>query len=333
MATATQVKALFESYKNGDDAHFESVAKQIAAHEANKGNTVFASELNSIIRQFTERSYNKESSLKVTPLIEARGELSGLFEAKYSKIKLNHLILSEELSKKLFRIVEEQNQHQKLREYNLLPRSKILMVGPSGTGKTMTASALAGELDLPLFTIQLDGIITKYMGEAAGKLRLVFDHIRKIRGVYFFDEFDAIGSRRDLTNDVGEIRRILNAFLQFLENSRSDSLILAATNHSELLDSALFRRFDDVLKYENPDQSLMIETFKKYLTPRFSKNIKWEEIKQKMIGNLSYAEIARICDNAIKSNVLHDTPVTTKLLIDLEREIEGHRGVQNNDCR
>jgi SpoVK/Ycf46/Vps4 family AAA+-type ATPase len=151
--------------------------------------------------------------------------------------------------------------------------------------------------------------------------------------VYFFDEFDAIGSRRDLTNDVGEIRRILNAFLQFLENSRSDSLILAATNHSELLDSALFRRFDDVLKYENPDQCLMIETFKKYLTPRFSKNIKWEEIKQKMIGNLSYAEIARICDNAIKSNVLHDTPVTTKLLIDLEREIEGHRGVQNNDCR
>ena len=308
MATAAQVKALFESYKNGDDAHFKSVAKQIAAHEADKGNTTFANELTCIIQQFSDKSCIKESALKVTPLIEPRGELSGLFEAKYSKIKLNHLILSKELSKKLSRIVEEQNQLQKLREYNLLPRSKILMVGPSGTGKTMTASALAGELNLPLFTIQLDGIITKYMGEAAGKLRLVFDHIKKIRGVYFFDEFDAIGSRRDLTNDVGEIRRILNAFLQFLENSRSDSLILAATNHSELLDSALFRRFDDILKYDNPDQTLMVETFKKYLTPKFSRNIEWEEIKKKVMGNLSYAEIAKICDNALKSNVLYDTP-------------------------
>jgi SpoVK/Ycf46/Vps4 family AAA+-type ATPase len=164
------------------------------------------------------------------------------------------------------------------------------------------------------------------MGEAASKLRLIFDHIKKIRGVYFFDEFDAIGSRRDLSNDVGEIRRILNAFLQFIENSRSDSLILAATNHSDLLDKALFRRFDDVLRYENPDQRLMIETFKKYLTPKFNKNIKWDEIKKK-VENLSYAEIARVCDNTIKSNVLHNTSVDTKLLIDLVREVESHRGV------
>lgn len=326
MATAAQVKALFESYKDGDDTQFRTVAKQIAAHEANKGNATFAKELNALIQKFAERVDNKGSLLKVTPLIEPRGELAGLFEAKYSKIKLNHLILAENLSKKLIRIVEEQNQQQKLREYNLLPRSKILMVGPSGTGKTMTASALAGELNLPLFTIQLDGLITKYMGEAAGKLRLIFDHVKKIRGVYFFDEFDAIGARRDLTNDVGETRRTLNAFLQFLENSRSDSLILAATNHSDLLDKALFRRFDDVLRYENPDQKLMIDTFKKYLTPKFSKNIKWEKIKQSA-DNLSYAEIAKICDNAIKSNVLHNTPVDTKLLIDLVREIQSHRGV------
>lgn len=319
MATAAQVKALFASYKNGDDVRFKSIAAQIAAHEANKGNSVFAKELNDLIQKFSDRIDNKVSALTTVSIIEPRGELMGLFEAKYSNIKLNQLMLPKELSRKLERIVEEQNQQQKLREYNLLPRSKILMIGAPGTGKTMTASALAGQLNLPLFTIQLDGLITKYMGEAASKLRLIFEHIKKIRGVYFFDEFDAIGSSRSLTNDVGEIRRILNAFLQFIENSRSDSLILAATNHSDLLDKALFRRFDDIFRYENPDKSLMVETFKKYLTFQYSKSINWKTIERE-VDNISYAEIARVCDNAIKNNVLNDVPVDTQLLLNLVKE-------------
>jgi len=325
MATAVQVKALLESYKNGDDHRFKAIATQIAAHEASKGNITFAKELTDLIQKFSDRIDNKVSAVTTVSFIEPRGELSGLFEAKYSDLKLNQLILPEELSAKLGRIVEEQEQQQKLREYGLSPRSKILMIGAPGTGKTMTASALAGQLNLPLFTIQLDGLITKYMGEAASKLRIIFDHIKKIRGVYFFDEFDAIGSSRSLTNDVGEIRRILNTFLQFIENSRSDSLLLAATNHSELLDKALFRRFDDVLRYENPNKFLMVETFKKYLTPKYSKSIEWSKI-EKGVTNVSYAEIAKICDSAIKNNVLDNTPVTTALLLALVKEIESHRG-------
>lgn len=324
-ATAAQVKALLESYKNGDDVKFKSIATQIAAHESNKGNVNLAKELNNIISNFSDRIDNKVAAVTTVSILEPRGELSGLFEAKYSNIKLNQLILTEDLSVKLNRIVEEQMQQQRLREYGLLPRSKVLMIGAPGTGKTMTASALAGQLNLPLFTIQLDALITKYMGEAAAKLRLIFEHIKKIRGVYFFDEFDAIGSSRGLTNDVGEIRRILNTFLQFIENSRSDSLILAATNHSELLDKALFRRFDDILHYQNPDKSLMIETFKKYLTTKYSKNIKWGDIS-KNVRDLSYAEIAKVCDNAIKNQILNDNPVDTKVLMDLVREIGTHRG-------
>lgn len=324
-ATAVQVKALLESYRNGDDLKFKSIATQIAAHEANKGNSILAKELNAIISKFTDRIDNKVAAVTTVSILEPRGELSGLFEAKYSNIKLNQLILPDELSIKLQRIVEEQTQQQKLREYGLLPRSKVLMIGAPGTGKTMTASALAGQLNLPLFTIQLDGLITKYMGEAASKLRLIFEHIKKIRGVYFFDEFDAIGSSRGLTNDVGEIRRILNTFLQFIENSRSDSLILAATNHSELLDKALFRRFDDILHYNNPNNELILETFKKYLTSKYSKNIKWNDIS-KIVQDVSYAEIAKVCDNAIKKNILNDTPIDTKILLDLVKEIETHRG-------
>ena len=105
-------------------------------------------------------------------------------------------------------------------EHGLAPRRKLLLVGPPGTGKTLTASVLAGELGLPLLQVRLDGLITKFMGETAAKLRQIFDATGRTRGVYFFDEFDAIGSQRGLANDVGEIRRVLNSFLQMIEQDR-----------------------------------------------------------------------------------------------------------------
>jgi len=129
----------------------------------------------------------------------------------------------------------------------------------------MTAAALAGELRMPLFTVVFDSLISKYMGETASKLRIVFDAMIGTRGVYFFDEFDAIGSRCGERNDVGEIRRVLNSFLQLLERDDSDSLVIAATNHPELLDSALFRRFDDVVRYALPDDTIAVRILKNRL--------------------------------------------------------------------
>lgn len=325
MATAAQIKALLESYKNGDDGRFKSIAQQIAAHEASKGKKAFSQELSDIISKFSDRANNKISALTTVSIIEPRGELAGLFDAKYSDLKLSNLILPANLETKLSRIVEEQNQQQKLREYGLAPRSKILMIGLPGTGKTMTASALAGQLNLPLFTIQLDALITKYMGEASMKLRLIFDHIKRIRGVYFFDEFDAIGSSRSASNDVGEIRRILNSFLQFMENSRSDSLILAATNLPDLLDTALFRRFDDILKYDIPDNILLETAFKKYLSQKNTLQINWQKIVKEAQG-LSYAEISKICENALKSDILNGVKVNNKLLLSLIKETKDNLG-------
>jgi SpoVK/Ycf46/Vps4 family AAA+-type ATPase len=159
------------------------------------------------------------------------------------------MALPEVLGARLERVLTEQRERDRLREHGFSPMRKLLLVGPPGTGKTMTAAALAGEMGLPLFSIQLDGLITKYMGETAAKLRLVFDAIQSTRGVYLFDEFDALGGERGSKNDVGEIRRVLNSFLQFLEQDDSDSIVLGATNHVGLLDRALFRRFDAVLEY------------------------------------------------------------------------------------
>lgn len=305
MASADQIKALIRSHAEGDDSRFYSVAMQMAAHAARQGHSKLADELRSLIDEAKEKGFDRPKTISVAQINQPRGELAGLLSVAYPKEQLSSLILPEETAHRLDRVVLEQRQKHVLTEHGLNPRRKILLFGPPGTGKTLTASALAGELHLPLYTILLDGLITKYMGETATKLRLVFESIDRIRGVYFFDEFDAIGSHRTSLNDVGEIRRVLNSFLQFLEQSNSESVILAATNNADLLDKALFRRFDDVIEYHLPDKVLAIETFKSRLSAVGIKNLNFEQLAEASKG-LSFAEISRSCEDAIKQVVLGD---------------------------
>jgi SpoVK/Ycf46/Vps4 family AAA+-type ATPase len=229
------------------------------------------------------------------------------------------MILDEATHARLGRIINEQRNFEKIRAHGLSPRRKLLLVGPPGTGKTMTASALAGELGIPLYIVRLDSLITKYMGETASKLRQIFDAIRDTRGIYFFDEFDAIGSQRGLANDVGEIRRVLNSFLQMIEQDQSNSLIIAATNHPEILDYALFRRFDDVVEYGLPNQEQTKAVLKNRLA-NFSKSIRsWDKLC-KVAEGLSHAELARAADDAIKDTIIHDR--TEMAVKDVERHLE-----------
>jgi ATP-dependent 26S proteasome regulatory subunit len=174
----------------------------------------------------------------------------------------------------------------------------------------MTAAALAGELSMPLFTVLFEALITRFMGETASKLRLVFGAMASTRGIYFFDEFDAIGARRAERNDVGEIRRVLNSFLQFLEKDDSDGLIVAATNHPELLDPALFRRFDDVIQYALPDTHIAQRILRTRLATFKTPKIDWESAAEST-GGLSQAEIARAADEAAKRAVLDDRSEVT----------------------
>lgn len=173
---------------------------------------------------------------------QPRGELGSLLTVTYPAARLSDLVLSDDLAGRLRHVLLEQRQRDMLARHGLVPARRVLLIGPPGTGKTSTARVLAGELGLPLFSIRLDTIITKFMGETAAKLRLVFDALIETRGVYLFDEVDALAGDRAAANDVGEIRRVLNSFLQFLEEDASESVIVAATNHPRLLDNALLRR-------------------------------------------------------------------------------------------
>ena len=169
----------------------------------------------------------------------------------------------------------------------------------------MTSHVLAKELGLPLFTIQVDQLVTKFMGETSAKLRLIFNLMDQERGVYLFDEFDAIGSKRSMDNDVGEMRRVLNAFLQFIEQDSSDSLIIAATNNPDLLDNALFRRFDDILAFSLPQREERKLLIKNILGTFISTDFNWDDILSNSEG-LSHADIDSACKDAIKEAVLSE---------------------------
>ena len=305
MASSEQLKALLQSHIEGDNSRFYSIAMQVAAHEAKLGHGKLAEELRSMVDDAKSQSTTKQSSTRPIPINKPRGELSNLLEVTYPKTRLSDMVLDDLVEPKLKRIIKEQRNFAKIREHGLFPRRKLLLVGPPGTGKTMTASVLAGELGIPLFLVRLDSLITKFMGETASKLRQVFDAISDTRAIFFFDEFDAIGSQRGLSNDIGEIRRVLNSFLQMIEQDCSNSVIVAATNHQELLDYAVFRRFDDVIEYGLPKTNDIITVLKSKLANFKLEKLQWKTLATSAEG-LSYADICRAAEEAIKDAIIHD---------------------------
>jgi SpoVK/Ycf46/Vps4 family AAA+-type ATPase len=325
MASADQLKALLQSHLEGDENRFYSVAMQVAAHEAKRGHGKLAEELRLLVDQAKSRR-TVTSDNKAVPISRPKGELANLLSVSYPKSRLGDMVLNGELTQQLERIIREQRHAAEILSHGLSPRRKLLLVGPPGTGKTMTASVLAGELGLPLFQVRLDGLITKFMGETAAKLRQIFESTHHARGVYFFDEFDAIGSQRGLANDVGEVRRILNSFLQMIEQDDSHSLIIGATNHPDILDNALFRRFDDLLHYELPDEARIASVLKSRLCRMAIKNTSWKRLADKALG-LSYAELTRAADEVLKTALIERADTISEK--DVAQAIEERRKLSN----
>lgn len=309
MATAEQVKCLVKAYANHDDEKFTTVALQIAAHEARVGHDAVARDLKKEIDLISKK---KPETYRIEPV-------NPLFLFSSPSVRKNDLIVSADLATRIERVLIEFRNRRKLQSYGYANRRKLLLEGVPGTGKTLTASVIASELGLPLYTVQMDKLVSKFMGETSSKLRQVFDVMYTDEGVYFFDEFDAIGSDRSFDNEVGEMRRILNSFLQFIEMDSSDSIIISATNNQKLLDKALFRRFDDVLHYDLPTRGEISKLYEYKLGCVAPYLMVSERLIDESLG-LSHAEIVRVLDDAIKSSILHENQIKEQEIIELLKD-------------
>ncbi|CAD76443.1 putative ATPase [Rhodopirellula baltica SH 1] len=306
LATAAQLRSLIESFAESDEDRFYAVAMQIIAKAEKAGNHKVATDLRTLLADAKASREFERPNRRPVPIAAPTGELAGLIAASFPAVRLSDMVLSPTITASLERLIEEQRQSERLQASGLQPRRKLLLVGPPGCGKTMTASAIAGELHLPLMTVQLHSIITKYLGDTALKLYSVFESAVDRPGVYFFDEFDAIGAGRSDSGDVGEMRRVLNAFLTFLEQDQSDSLFVAATNLVSILDPALFRRFDDVITYDVPDDKLREQLIRNRLsTFCSSKTLELSEAVSASDG-LSHADVTRACEEAAKQMLLNN---------------------------
>lgn len=327
MATADQVKALVRSHAEGDDSHFYAVAMQVAARAAKSGQGKFAQELRDVIdeaKAASERGGGHRP--RPVPVVQPRGDLAGLLSVSYPSHRMGDLVVEPAVREPLERVLTEQRQQDRLREHGFEPLHTLLFIGAPGTGKTLSASVLAGELRLPLFLIRLESLITKFMGETAAKLRLIFDGVEETRGIYLFDEVDALAGDRSSTNDVGEIRRVLNSFLQFLEQEGSSSLVVAATNHPQLLDRAVFRRFGAVVTYPLPTPQIARQVIRARLASMGTQGLAWKGIDEAAEG-LSHSELTLACEQAAKQAILSGTSrITTAMLVNALKDRHRNSG-------
>lgn len=304
MATADQILSLIRNHINNDDAQFRKVALQISAVEARSGHAIIARTIQELLRQ-------KNTSLGTVRLVSKNKEVDDLLLQLDTYDDINSLILSSSVEEKLERIIKEYLKKETLRKYGLVNRRKLLLYGASGTGKTMTASVLAKEFNLPFFVVRTERVVTKFMGETGQKLGRIFDFISEVPAVYLFDEFDAIGSQRGMDNEVGEQRRILNTFLQLLERDDSDSFIIAATNSIESIDKAMFRRFDDVIEYSLPDREQRLALLHEYLYA--AKDLDFA-LAESLFEGMSHAEIKMLCSDIFKESLLNDKKIELSLV-------------------
>lgn len=313
MATMDKITALLKAHYERNDEKFNTLALQVVASEAKSGHSVVANEIRTIVEK------SRRPSQRIAFMNNAMSEMIQRAEIRYG---ICDLVVNEEVKKRIERIVLEYRERARLMRNGLQNRNKILLGGPSGTGKTMTASVIATETDLPLYVIRLDKIITKFMGATSAKLGEVFDTIEQYEGVYLFDEFDALGTDRNRDNEVGEMRRILTSFLMFMERADSESIIVAATNQLEVLDTALFRRFDDVIQYSLPTD----EEIARLVSIHLGERLKPESVRQvaKLLSNYSHATVCAVCKDAIKESILTNQAISMNMLQNIIAEKQGY---------
>ena len=306
---ATSVIDLVKAYCANDDIKFKSILTNLVQDEEKKGNLSLATSLKNA---YSGKSQDFSSipkyesfhgqSLALSPKDKDNG--LDLLDIIHPIGNLNDVALSENAMIAIKDIINEQKDSKILIEKGIKPTNRLLLFGPPGCGKTMTAKAIAHELNLDIAYVKLDGLVSSFLGQTGTNIRKIFDYVRNRRIVLFLDEFDAIAKKRDDVNELGELKRVVTTLLQNLDNLPPEVFIIAATNHEQLLDSAVWRRFETAILLDQPTASqrerIILNNLTKYLPGCSIEINKIVSLTEGMSGS----DIVMFVESIAKKNVL-----------------------------
>lgn len=301
MAASEMIQELIRAHVEGNDDRFRTVALQLAAREARNGHRLVAGRIRDVMD--AETGPAPQASAAPTPLARPSEDLRSILAATYPKERLADIVLVGELASLLPRVLTEHRSREQLDRFGLEPRRRLLLHGPSGCGKTLAAAVVAGELGLPLLRVRIETLFSRYLGQTAALLTAVFEEMHRVRGVYLFDEFDALGRQRFAANDVGEASRVVSTFLQLLDADDSGAIVVAATNGAGEIDHAAFRRFDDLALVPLPPAEAIGKLLRLRTTGHKVAARDLDALARRLKG-LSFAEADRVVNEALKAMVL-----------------------------
>lgn len=328
---AELVENLIVAHCGGDEKQFKEAVIKLASDEEKKGNTLIGTRLrNAYENKASQKRPSDIFSTSFSAVLSGSSPIGGvprdkdslleLYEIIKPEVSFSDVVLPESQTKIIDQIISEQKNAVELMKHNVPPINRVLLCGPPGCGKTMTAYALVHELDLPMAYVRLDGLVSSYLGQTSTNLRKVFDSVKNQRIVLFLDEFDAIAKKRDDTNELGELKRVVTTLLQNFDNMPINVLLIAATNHDHLLDPAIWRRFNVTINLELPtmeQRQTMIE--RDILTLGIKGKIDAKKIA-KFTEGVSGAQIHELMTAVAKRYIVEgkaDTKAVVQLLIQM----------------
>lgn len=302
MARADLLKKLFSSFNNDDRELFIKTAHEIIADERKKNHSILADDLEMVLNG-AKKQYRSSMPTMKTVVAQNTDKEARLVEIVYPDKYLDDVILPQEKVLQLEEVIREFQNWDILISNGVAPINKLLFYGPPGCGKTVCASILAAEIGIPLMYVRFDALVSSYLGETASNIRKVFDLAKDNSFVILFDEFDAIGRSRNDATEHGEIKRVVNTFLQQLDNFKGHSIIIAATNFEQSLDYAIWRRFDDTIRFDLPSNDEKIKLFSLRLK-QFNGPAHAFETFLGTTEKFSYADVENICKTIMRKCIL-----------------------------
>jgi len=303
MATGKLLRQLIKTGIEGDTDAFRETSQRVIEEERQKQHHLLANDLERILYGTTPASGRSASSARLTAPTDRERNLP-LLSIREPLRRVDDVVLSDETHSTLEELLQEHHHTERLASYGLRAADRLLFYGPPGCGKTLTSEVIASELGMPLAIVRIDAVVSSYLGETASNLRKVFEFAATHSVVLLFDEFDALAKERADESEHGELRRVVNAVVQMMDEYAGNSVLIAATNHESILDSAIWRRFEEILHFEQPN----LEQLRRLLTLKLRgvrREFEPDDAKvATLFKGMSHADVERVLRRAIKAMIL-----------------------------